>query len=348
MHFRGLDLNLLVALDALLSEQSVTRAAERLHVTQPAMSAALQKLRHHLGDPLLERAGRRLELTPRARELAEPVSKLLVRIRNVLDAQPVFDPKSSRRIFRLAMSDYCAEMLAAPIFRRVMETAPAVGCQFHEINSETLTKLHDGKYDFCITVTKRALLDISYDHELLSEMRLFSDQFVLVAAADNAAIGNSITYDEFCEQPYIEVRVAGDHIATVDYILRGQQRRPAPRAAVPNYLQAMTMVSCTNAVAAVPLWLFKMHGRRLRLKRIEPPFRIPELTENCVWHSRNDRDPGHQWFVGLLKDVVDDLFGERVEGGLQKWHSEEGALSEASARLPRAPRLARRRPLTRS
>src|SRR3546814_10205199 len=114
MHLKGLNLNLLVVLDALLREKSVTKTAERLNVTQPAISAALQRLREYLEDPLLERNGRKVELTQRAKDLAVPVREILLRIESALKTTPNFDPAEDKRTFRVAMSAHMGELVGVP------------------------------------------------------------------------------------------------------------------------------------------------------------------------------------------------------------------------------------------
>lgn len=119
MHLQRLDLNLLIALDALLTERNVTRAAERIYISQPGMSAALQKLRQHFSDPLLERIGRNMELTARGRALADPVKTILTQIRELNDQCKSFDPSQAQRVFRISATTYVSELLAVPLIARL-------------------------------------------------------------------------------------------------------------------------------------------------------------------------------------------------------------------------------------
>ena len=303
MHFQGLDLNLLVSLDVLLSEKSVTRAAERVHVTQPAMSAALHKLRLHLSDPLLERVGRQLELTPRARELAGPVKELLLRIGAVLNAPQAFDPKTAKRTFRVAMSGYVAELLGVPLIQHLMENAPGISLQVDNLAQDSFRRVEEGELDFCITVVERALSNPSHSPEVLSTQHLFSDKFVLIAAQGNKAVGNRLTYDTFCALSYVEVRFSGNFLSIPDVVLERQYQRPRTQAWMPRPQDALATVSKTLAVAIVPSRLFAIHRVNLQLKCVEPPLRLPDINEICFWHSRNDTDPGHQWFGNTLRTL---------------------------------------------
>jgi len=309
MHFRGLDLNLLVSLDALLSEKNVTRAAERVHVSQPAMSAALQKLRIYLSDPLLDRVGRQFELTPRARALAGPVKEILLSVRTVLNAEQDFDPQTDTRTFRAAMSGYAAEMLAVPIIRYLSQHAPGISLHVGDLSTDSLRRVEDGELDFCITVVERAISDPTRSADILSTQQLFSDRFVLVAAEDNEAVSEQLTYDDFCALPYIEVRFTGNFQSLPELVLDRLETRPRSQGWMPTPQSTMAAVSGSTAVAIVPARLFEAHRQVLRLKCAEPPIRLPEIHEICFWHSRNDTDPGHRWFGALLRSTATKLLG---------------------------------------
>jgi LysR family nod box-dependent transcriptional activator len=285
MHFKGLDLNLLVALDALLSERNVTRAAERIHLSQPGMSAALQKLRWHFSDQLLERVGRRLDLTPRARDLVEPVRDILFRVGHLIDHEPDFDPRTAKRVFRLAMSNVGSEVLAAPLAEKLLEIAPGISCQFDDLNSNALTRLNDGQYDICVTIAERTLLDPTYVEDALAEEFLFNDYFVLVAAAGNAALTDDISYADFCKLPYVEIRFGGDLVSAIE----------------------QTLVSRTRLVAAVPWRIFNLYRTSLKLRFAPLPFKAQDLDETAVWHIRHQDDPGHRFFRQVLKEVASSL-----------------------------------------
>ncbi len=305
MHFQGLNLNLLVSLDALLTEKSVTRAAERVHVTQPAMSAALNQLRQHLGDPLLQQVGRQLELTPRARILAEPVKDLLVRITTVLTAEPVFAPATARRTFRIAMSGAMVELVGVQLIRHLMTEAPFISVHIVDLAADSLRDVEEGRLDFCVTMSERALSTASDLANTLSSEHLYSDEFVIVAAAGNAAVFDGMTYDEFCGMPYVELRLSGELKSIPNLVLDRESKRPPTVAWMPSPYNVLAALSGSSSVAVLPSRLFELHRTKMQLKRVAPPFALPPVRQQCFWHPRNDIDDGHRWFRETVRRVAE-------------------------------------------
>lgn len=303
MHLKGLDLNLLVILDALLEEQSVTKAALRLHVSQPAVSAALAKLRRHTGDELLEKVGRDFRLTPRAETMVKPVKEILIQIESTIYTASEFDPSQSDRIFKIAMSTYAAEVVMPGLVEKMTASYPSISCSVEEISSESLARVKKGSIDCCITFQQTKLLNPSESIEELTYTHLFSDDWVLIAAANNELVTASTSYEDFCALPYVETRLARTVSSFVERTLDHQNLRPRATISVPSFELAITSVMNSACVAVIPALLV---NERLRpfLKMFKPPFEIPVLGEFLVWHSRNDADPGHTWFRELMLEVV--------------------------------------------
>jgi len=199
LHFKGLDLNLLVILDALLEEQSVTKAGQRVHVSQPAVSAALSKLRQHTGDELLEKVGREFQLTPRAQAMVKPVKEILIQVESTIYTASEFDPSLTDRTFNIAMSSYSAEVLMPRLVEKIATSYPGISCIVEEISAESLARVNAGSIDCCITFQQSKLLDPSESIEELSYTQIFSDEWVLIAAAGNDLVTENLTYEEFCD-----------------------------------------------------------------------------------------------------------------------------------------------------
>ena len=304
MHFEGMNLNLLVALDALLEEKSVTRAATRLHVSQPAMSAALQNLRYHFSDELLERFGRNLELTPRAKNLAVPLRELLIDIRAALDATPKFDPATSRRSFRLAMSSFVAELLLPALARALADQAPNLSLEVQYLTSDVFTRLNNGVLDLCITVPDRAYFDPSYVQDEFVSEHLFSDPFVLVADSGNDRVHEGMNHAELCAHPLAVVRVGENVRSVVERAIDRFPNKPNIICTLPSYMLALRMVSDSRLVSIVRSKVATEYATDLGLKIVSSPLDLPVLEDALIWQGRTDRDPGQTWLRELIRATV--------------------------------------------
>jgi LysR family transcriptional regulator, nod-box dependent transcriptional activator len=307
MHLQGLDLNLLIALDALLSEKNVTRAAERINISQPGLSAALQKLRYYFDDPLLERVGRHLELTGRAKMLAEPVKDILSQIADLSDHSKTFEPAEARRIFRIAATTFCSEILATPLLQKLQQTAPGIGIQFEDLSTETANLLSDGKLDFAITISARMIENFDMSVEFLRSSKLFIDNFVIAMSKDNPHPRDTITFDELCEMPYLETRFAGIIAGIGEQTWRQQVRQPRVCGWLPNFQLTLDAVGQTDMATILPSLLVSLKGHYYNVRTLPVPFDMPVLEERLFWHKRNETDPGHRWMMDTLNGIVGTL-----------------------------------------
>jgi LysR family transcriptional regulator, nod-box dependent transcriptional activator len=314
MHLNRLDLNLLVALDALLTEQNVTRAAERMHVSQPAMSGSLQRLRVHLNDPLLESAGNhRLKLTPRARRLVGPVKDLLTQIESTLSGQPDFDPSTAEQEIHLAMSSYCAHVLGSRLIADIRQHAPKMKCRIHEISEHSISGVSNGDFDFCITLAERSYLDPASQHMQLRAETVFTDRFVIAAAAQNTDVAQSLSLEKYRRLPLVEVRVYGHCLSVPERAIACYDKPANTVAVVPSFHLALAAVSGTSMVAIVPALLAEALAKALDIKWYEPDFRLPECCEALIWHERNAANCAHVWMRQRVKWVAASLArGERA------------------------------------
>lgn len=313
MHFKGLDLNLLVVLDALLEEASVSKAAQRLHVSQPAISAALAKLRWHTGDELLEKIGRTVRLTPRAKEMIKPLKEILIQIETTVKGQSEIDPQTLSRDFSISMTSYCAQILLPNMLDRLQAIAPDVTCQVEDIAFDTVTRIKGGALDLCVTFLQTKLLNPRENLDELSYEPLFSDRWVLVSSKSNAKVKEGMDFDAFRALPYIEIRPGGVP-SLVERTLDQITNRPQPVASVPSFSLAIRSVIDTDCVTIVPSRIIDRHSRP-HVTVIDAPFAIPEIDECLVWHSRNDDEPGHRWFRTLIVDCARHMTKEADEAG---------------------------------
>ena len=305
MHFDGLDLNLLVALDALLSEQSVTRAASRLCVTQPAVSVALQKLRVQFSDQLLERVGRRMELTPFAQDLVLPVKDLLHQVRALVESRSGFDPAEDSRNFRLLMSSSIAQIFGVPALRAMRDHAPNVHCQVDVfVAPDLLRRLQDGEIDLCIQVFQTGLWDPGVELQSVSHEVLFADRYVLIGDTANPLIREGMSFDDFCRIDHVETRFGGNLVSIPERSLSAMSKRPNTPIVVPTYNLAIEAVIGSSMSAIVPRRVIEAAALDDRLTIVEPPFAIGQLEQSMMWHKRFDNDPGHIWFRRFLAEFA--------------------------------------------
>lgn len=305
MHFKGFDLNLLVVLDALLEEESVSKAALRLNVSQPAVSAALAKLRWHTGDELLEKIGRTVRLTPRAQEMIKPVKDVLREVELVLKGPSEFDPQILDRDFSISMTSFSSQVVLPSLIERLQHEAPRVKCSVEDIAFDAVTRIKTGELDFCVTVLQTRLLNPRENLDQLSHEHLFTDRWVMVGCASNPRLNGPISFEQFCSIPYVEVRPGGLP-SLVERTLDEIPNRPRAAVSVPSFSLAIRNVIDTNYVTVVPMLTVESQSLPM-LKVLEPPFHVPEIDQFLVWHSRNDLEPGHRFFRELLLDSTRTL-----------------------------------------
>ncbi|MBX5463615.1 MAG: LysR family transcriptional regulator, partial [Steroidobacteraceae bacterium] len=203
MQLNRFDLNLLIALDALLHEKNVTRAAERVFVSQPAMSAALQKLRDYFNDPLLVRVGRDMQLTPRGLSLVEPVREALLRIQITLGTQPTFDPARVERSFTVICSADAHLRVMPGALRRVVREAPGVQCHLEQFSETTLSRLEYGDADLYLGMNMLTVLGARAFPEWLRVVDIRPVEWVCVVSANNPQVTEELTEQQFRTLPHV-------------------------------------------------------------------------------------------------------------------------------------------------
>jgi DNA-binding transcriptional LysR family regulator len=290
-----MDLNLLLSLHALIEEASVSRAAARVGITQPAMSRALGRLREHLGDAILVRTGRGMRLTPRAASLAVSLRALLTELDALVGARPSFDPASARRTFEVATADYGAAVLLPPLLDRLARVAPGVGVRIHPVPEDLAPALEAGRFDVAV-IPRRD------DAPGMIWTRLFAERFVCLARRGHPRIGRRLSLDVFCELGHVVVAPTGRPGSAVDELLarRGRARRIA--AQVPSFLVAPLLVAGSDLIVTTPARIADRFGE-LGLSTHPPPIEVPGFTIAVGWHERFRAEPGHAWFRGVVADV---------------------------------------------
>jgi LysR family nod box-dependent transcriptional activator len=303
MNLSGLDLNLLVAFDALLSERSVTRAAQRVGLSQPGMSNALGRLRRLLNDPLLVRQGATLVPTARAEALVAPVHEALELIRGALDAPLRFDPATDRRSFRLSCSDYSVLMLIGPLVRALAAEAPAVVVEVVPRLADAPRALANGDVDLVIEPP-----EIMGDADLES-LRLWDDHWACCVWEGNTHVGKRMTLERYTALGHLIYSMggAGQPVALPDLHLG---RLGIPRrieVSVESFLLAPFLLQGTDLVTLIPKRAEAFLRRIGDIRVLESPIDLPGLVETLWWHSRSTTDPAHAWLRTRIGAVASTL-----------------------------------------
>lgn len=299
---RGVDVNLLVVLDAILTERNLTRAGEVIGLTQPAVSGAVAKLRRMLDDPLLVRSGRTSELTPRALALQPVVREAMAEVARTLDLRPSFDPRTSDRQFRLSASDYALAVMTAPLLAVLEEEAPGVSVDFGPLNSiGPVDLLRD---DVAIA---------SVAHGVAGKRQsLFSDEMVCIVRRDHPRLRDgALALDDLAQLPYVRVALAAGVVMFADDALAAAGVRPPIARTVPGFLPVPYMVSGSDMFGFVPARLAEREAGILDLSVARVPLQLPVLVESVFWHPSRSDDPAVRWLLQILRTVA-----ERVEFGV--------------------------------
>jgi LysR family nod box-dependent transcriptional activator len=307
MQLNRFDLNLLIALDALLHEKNVTRAAERVFLSQPAMSASLQKLRDFFQDQLLVRVGRDMELTPRARSLVQPVREALLKVQATLGTQPTFDPVTVRRTFTVIATDEAVPELVPRVLGRLAREAPHIQCQVEQVSPTRLTRLAYGDADLCLSLDITRLYGLGEFPENLKSVELRPVRWVCVMSQEMAFPGDAMTLADYQSLPHIFARPNG-HTAPVEELVRrliGMDLNV--RATTQSLLEMLFMLPGSPFAATVPERVARLVLPLVPLKIFALPFAALDGHEILLWHPRNEMDPGHTWLRSLFIDVARDL-----------------------------------------
>lgn len=297
---RRLDLNLLVVLQTVLETRNVTAAARRLNMSQPAVSRALSRLRVLFDDQLFVKGPKGVIPTPRAESLSELVARLLSEICGAVE-RPSFDPASSKRVFRIATTDYGALAVLAPVITALVAEAPGIGLDIVPVNASSFRDLATGNVDFALYSDDPAPTN-------LRRMFLFEEGYVTLVRKDGAAAASApdgrMAITDFLDRGHILVNVAGGRSGVVDEALAelGLARHVA--VSLPYFSAAGALAARTDLLLTLPCRAAAGMSTEFGLAMLEPPIGLPTFAYHLLWHPRNDADPGASWFRRRLGEAV--------------------------------------------
>ena len=296
-----IDLNLLVALGAILEDRNLTRAGARIGMSQPAMSMALARLRRHFADDLLEREGRGYRLTVFGEQILPTVKDALRQMEATMQRSPRFDPGGSDREFSVAASDYTVSILADLLLRQVSEAAPKVRLQLHPIPADVQSSSH--------AIARHDVVIGPADYGFPGRHReLFRDRFVCVVDQSNPRLHDgTLTIKDLEQLPHAVPTFGPGRFTPVDRALDdlGVQRRV--QVTVFGWLTVPFVVAGTTMVAIVPERLARLASRNANLAVVEAPFGLVELVETAYWHPSRSDDPAVRWLLDTLREAASEL-----------------------------------------
>jgi DNA-binding transcriptional LysR family regulator len=304
MNVRRADLNLLVIFDALLSEGSVTRAAKRVGLSQPAMSSALNRLRQQLADPVLIRTPAGMKPTSRAIHLIGPVRQILQQVEAVLAPRTAFHPASAKLTFRIATNDYVEFVLIPKLINRLSRLAPGINLEMLPLTGNyPEEELQLGRLDLALGFTHGL-------PERLHNKQLIADTFVCIVRNKHPTVGRRLTLKQYVKLPHLLISQRGSVTGVVDRVLeaKGLQRHVA--ATVPHFLAAPIILSQSDYVLTLAERVARTFAKVVPLRILRPPIALKGFSVRMAWHERTESEPAQQWFRQLLLDIARDVQGE--------------------------------------
>ncbi|MDQ8031811.1 LysR family transcriptional regulator [Bordetella genomosp. 1] len=296
----GFDLNLMRVFLSVMEERSVTRAAKRLHLTQPAVSYALTRLREQFNDPLFLRTPAGMQPTPVAHALAEPIERGMSQFAEALNLRQAFDPARSQRRFRLSMSDIGEMVFLPAVMEQVHARAPRLRVEVQEVPMEQLPDaLKSGEVD--LAIGNLAGLGRTTQHA-----ELFAERYVCMGRRGHPVLSQGLTRAQFRRLDHIMVASRASAHRLLEDVLGEAGLHRQPYLTLPHFSAAAEIVRRTDLTVTLPFraaqWFNAAQGFEVR----PLPFALPPLTVTVHWHPRFERDPGTAWLRGLIIDVLAD------------------------------------------
>jgi DNA-binding transcriptional LysR family regulator len=297
INIAGLDLNLLVVFDALMTEQNVTRAAVRLGLSQPATSNALARLRSLMEDELFIRKTTGLTPTPKAIALAQQLRPALQQIQSALLEQPSFDPATSDRVFAIGMSDYVEFSLLPKLVQALQVVAPNINLQIRSgARQKLLSLLDEGEIDIACGLFPEKIT-------WHKEQFLFHEVYSCVCRQDHPNIGGEFSLEDYLTQSHLLVSIQEDRVGRVDILLGKQNLQRRIALSIPHFLIAPFILAQSNLVATLPKRVAVEFSRSQSLKLLPLPIALEGFSVFMRWHQSTHNLPACEWLRTLITEV---------------------------------------------
>ena len=305
MNLQSFDLNLLVVLDTLLAERSVSNAARRLSLSQSAVSAALNRLRAALDDPILVRDGMKMVPTPRAEQLANSVKEILAGVESVLTSPAVFDPSVIKRKFRLATKDYGAFLLVPVLMQRIGVVAPGVDIEIWDTGQDVERSLSSGNVDIAVTDAWELR------HCKRTEV-LFRETFTCLVQQHHPRIHNELTIERYTQEQHALISARGIVTGNVDVALKKQGLERYVRLTLPHILSAPAVIASTDLIVTMATRIARRFADEHSLKTFLPPIELKGFDIAMAWHPRFDNDSALQWLQNEIRLTAKEVLAQSV------------------------------------
>lgn len=301
MRFERLDLNLLVALDALLEERSVSTAAERLCLSQSATSSALGRLREYFQDDLLVLKGRKMVVTARGEELVEPVRAVLQQIRATISVAPEFDPSTSDRTISIMASDYVTQVILAHVLKILEQEAPNMRIELLALNDNIVEVFERGLTDLLITLDH-------FTPEKHPKKTLFYDEFVVLGWEGNPHLKDELDLETYLSLGHIVTKFGRTRMPSFeDWYLKRSEHERKVQVSVAGFAAVPPLLVGTDRLATVHRHLAELMAKSYPLKIMQPPIEIPGINLAVQWHESASGDKAVSWVVEKLMQVAEQV-----------------------------------------
>lgn len=298
-----LDLNLLVALDALLTERGVTRAANRLGLGQSAMSHNLSRLRALFGDELLTRGPEGMRPTPRALALTEPARAALVQVQALLSRDEAFDPRTAERTFRVGLPGSTEALLVPSLLARLCETAPGVHLRLHNIDpSRLLDDLDADRLDLAVGIGTFADGQAHHKRRLL-----LTETYLCMFNAERTGVSAPITLEDYVRLPHVLTSLRPGEHGVVDDALAKLGLKRTVVLTTPRFLTVPFLVARAPVVVTMHSRLARLFAAELGLSLSLPPVELQEIAVSLIWHASYDRDPAQAWLRQEIAHLAQEV-----------------------------------------
>jgi DNA-binding transcriptional LysR family regulator len=296
---RNLDLKLLQLLEGIYLQRNLSKVAEQMNLTQPAVSLALGRLRQHFGDPLFVRVGAAMEPTPVAEQLHPLAVHAIAQLEALLAFQPAFDPARDVRNFRIAMTDVGQVVILPRLLNALTEAAPHITMDVSQVSPETADLLQRGLLDL-------ALGSLPDQEGRFVQQPVFRESFSCLVRQDHPRIGNTVSARQYQAEQHVIVETSGTGHAAIDKALvrKGLVRQVGVR--IPHFIGLPAIVGNTDLLATLPSRAAHLLAQGSNVRVLALPVQIPGYPVRQQWHERMQHDPGHKWLrqlmVALFKD----------------------------------------------